>query len=185
MVGVRPWRGCQTLVHPTQTCRHPNKVHERKEKPVHHGFHNEEAYPMWHQTLVHPMQICRHPNKLHAKKEKPCFVIVGIRPWYTPRRQPNKLHAKKKKPFFRDHGCQTLVQPTQTHRHPNKLHERKEKKLCIMASTTKKHIHCFKTMGMRPWYTPRRPVDIQTNHQRGRGNQRCMVSTIDYPYKYS
>ena len=156
IVGIRPLCGRQTLVRPMQTCRHPNKLHDKKDKPVHHGFYNEEAYPLWHQTLVHPTQICRQPSKLHEKKEKPCFRPVGVRPWYTPHR------------------------PTDTQR--NCMRGRKN--LCIMASTTKKHIHHFKIMGTRPWYTPRRPVDIQTNHQRGWGNQCRMVSTTDYSYEY-
>ena len=83
---------------------------------------------MWHQTLVHPTQICRHPNKLHVKKEKPCFVIVGIRPWYTPRRQPNKLHAKKKKPCFGIMGVRPLYNPHRpTDTQTNCMRERKKK----------------------------------------------------------
>ena len=75
--------GCQTLVHPTQTHRHPKKLHERKEKPVHHGFLNKEAYPPLqdhgHQTLVHPTQTCRHPNNSPERMGKP--VLHGFNNW--------------------------------------------------------------------------------------------------------
>ena len=55
IVGIRPWGGRQTLVRPMQTCRHPNKLHDKKDKPV---------------------CIMIFTMKKH--------IHYGIRPWYIP-----------------------------------------------------------------------------------------------------
>ena len=142
-VGVRHWGGRQTLVHPMLTCRHPNKLHERKEKPVGHGFHNEEVYPLWRQTLVYPTQICRHPNCMRRRRNLVSGSWasdpgVGVRPWYAPCR-----------PADTQTSCMT-----------------RRINLCIMIFTMKKHI----PYGIRPWYIPCRSADNQTNCMRRRRN---------------